>query len=267
MKKKLIILSIFITILYLFNITYISNSGINVRFENIQIDDDITTNTSLVFFSDILFENKDNDKYLVESINKLNKLHPDIILFGGNLFNKSIDNYDEQTIKYITDSLKDINADKGKFAVLGNIDSINQDNKDKIINILVNANFQVLQNESILLNNNEFKFNLVGLNDCITSDIKEVNNTNNDLYTIVASNTPNSVDYYNNNYNYFISGNTLGGEIRVPLIGSINSYDHKYIYGKYYINDSILDITNGIGNINYDYRLFANREIVHYTIS
>lgn len=268
MKKRITIISIILIIMYLFNLIYISNTHIHIRFEEINTNQKNTNNTSLVFFSDLLID-KSSD-YLIETINNINKLHPDIVLFGGNLFSNNINEYDEETINKIKKQLNSINAKKGKFATLGNIDSINEENKNIIKDILFSCEFEILENETIQINNNDFIFNLVGINNAINTDLTQINNDtkiDNDYYTIVMSNTPNTIEYYNNKYNYFLAGNTLGGEVRIPLLGSLNSYNHKYIYNKFYINDSILDITNGIGNINYDYRLFANREIVHYTIS
>ena len=65
-----------------------------------------------------------------------------------------------------------------------------------------------------------------------------------------------------------LSGHSLGGQVYIPLInlfyrpeGAIN-----YYHGKYNNGNTILDITNGIGTINKNIRLFADAEIVTYKL-
>ena len=52
MKKRITIISIILIIMYLFNLIYISNTHIHIRFEEINTNQKNTNNTSLVFFSD-----------------------------------------------------------------------------------------------------------------------------------------------------------------------------------------------------------------------
>ena len=254
--------------MYFINNIYIANKYLDIRFETINITKENEYSSSLVFFSDILFDTKDST-YLNETISKINKLHPDIVIFGGNLLTSINTTLDDTSIKYLVSELSKIKADDGKFAVLGDKDISNQNNMGTIINILELANFEILNNKSLVIDTNHIKYNLVGINDSINNDLNNLNDTvnvSNDNYTIVISNTPNTIDHLNMEYDYFLAGNTLGGEIRIPLFGSIYEYNHNYIHGKFYFNNSILDITNGIGNIHSNYRIFANREIVHYTI-
>ena len=86
----------------------------------------------VVHLSDIHFGRVINsEKRLNEIKNKINLVKPDIVVLTGDLIDRDTV-MNEEVEKMLIDFLKGINADLGKYAILGNHD-VNFDNWNKII--------------------------------------------------------------------------------------------------------------------------------------
>lgn len=242
----------------------VTDSSIPESFDNVQI----------LFISDIdynLFMDYDRFSNIV---NKINELNPDIVIFLGDLFaHPSINVPSDEIQAEVTNLLKSIKAPLGKFAVYGEQDLESVVTKQLFDDIMANADFEVLDNESIQLYNKSGTFiNLVGL-DCPISGELDIDSAFNDVYrdtyTITICHTPDVIDSIPNDYvNLMLSGHSLGGQIYIPLIGRIIKmpYAEKYYRGQYNVNNTLLDVTNGVGTIKYDARLFSDPEIVLYQL-
>ena len=76
------------------------------------------------------------------------------------------------------------------------------------------------------------------------------------------------IELNNKNINLFLSGNSLNGQIRLPFLGGIIKKDgsKKYYDEKYYINNTNIFISNGLGNPKYDIRLLNTPSINFYRL-
>ena len=271
MKKFIIwiILLIFLSIIpgiilspYKIDVVFntIENKSISKEF------DDYT----ILFFSDLLLKDSSDIEYLESAVNKINNLYPDIVIFGGDLFyNADIFQFNEEQLDKINTLLESINPKYSKYYVFGDNDLSSDNTMNITSTIMDEANFECIENELITVNINKESINLVGLPNNINGTINDeiIDNLNNS-YNIVVSHTPDTINDYNiSNIDYFIAGHTLGGQVYLPIIGSLVNIKSEFINGTHQISDTTISISNGLGSItNHKYRFLANKQIVLYTI-
>ena len=208
----------------------------------------------IVQISDLLYPSlKSND--LDKLTKKINELKPDILVFTGNI---KRNNY-ELTKKDITTLNKffnSLNSNIKKYAIYGNNDN------DNLKLILENTNFLILDNqEDIIYNGENESIKIIGFNakKLDFSNIKESND-----YTICLLSNPDKITKVNNTCQVVFSGETLGGEIKLPFTKGLDN--HTYYKNYYLINQTKLYINNGLGN-NYNLRLFNHPSINFYRLT
>ncbi len=229
---------------------------------------------SVVFFSDIHFNNFMDSERLNPFIDTINSLNPDLILFGGDLFDHpSVDYPNEHTIEQLTQLLSTLNAPYGKYAVLGNHDHESTTTKNLTISLLHDAGFTTLINESIQLYHPSGDFiNLVGIDSQLLGnpDIeKAYSNIETTTSTITLSHTPDIIDQLDHNLTQWqLSGHSHGGQISLPFYGPVYKvpYAEKFPTSQADVRGIILDVSNGVGTTRLDMRLFANPQIHYFTL-
>lgn len=229
---------------------------------------------SVVFFSDIHFNNFMDSERLTPFIDTINSLNPDLILFGGDLFDHpSVDYPNEHTIEQLTQLLFTLNAPYGKYAVLGNHDHESTTTKNLTISLLHDAGFTTLINESIQLYHPSGDFiNLVGIDSQLLGnpDIeKAYSNIETTTSTITLSHTPDIIAQLDHNLTQWqLSGHSHGGQISLPFYGPVYKvpYAEKFPTSQADVRGIILDVSNGVGTTRLDMRLFANPQIHYFTL-
>lgn len=227
-------------------------------------------NLSLVFFSDIHYNQFMNQERLQPFIDTINELNPDIILFGGDLFDHPSVKYPDETIvAEIKEALKSLKAPLGKYAVYGNHDLESSLTKSLIASIYKDSDFTLLVNQSQRIYNQDLDFiTLVGLDSQLLGKV-DVEAAFMDVdfssLTLTLSHTPDIISELNSRLTRWqLSGHSHGGQVALPIIGPI----YKVPYATNYptsqtVNNIILDVSHGIGTTRFDMRLFANPQI-HY---
>lgn len=255
---------------------YKAPSRYNVRYETLssifipkQLDD-----VSILFFSDLDYNHFMNEDRLNKLTNKINSLSPDVIIFGGDIFDQDCGNLNDETKETVIKYLKSLNAPLGKFAVYGDLDHRSTQMEDTVNEILYASNFEVLNNKAVMLRNNGSQsISLIGLdsglygNQDITNAYKNVSRTN---YTITICHTPDTADEVPSDItNYFLAGHSHGGQVNYGFKAKyIPKMAEHYTFGKHKINDRFtLDITNGVGTTVEDVRFLADAEIVMYRLN
>lgn len=270
MNKKIkriitcVILVIIFIVLSIYNINYINPYDFTIREETIKSNkiDDNTNGLIIAYFSDLHYGTYINENHLETIKNKINKFKPDIIIFGGDLFDEAIDG-SKQSI--LSDFLRSLDARYGKYAVLGDKDEAYIEQVKSIFN---DTDFRLLDNSNEKIYINGSYINLVGLsiNYDVTSAFEGVNTNN---YTLAISHYPDVVAKADTSKtDYMLAGHSLNGQVYIPLINlfyrPVGAND--YYHGKYKIDNKTLDITGGIGMIKNGTRMLADAEIVIYKL-
>ena len=260
----LLICSLFTSILFYGTVAGVSNLNIvNTKITSQKVDES-QSDLKIAYISDIHYNNFMGYTRLQNMIETINKNKPDIIIFGGDLFDDP-DTYvitDEARIELI-ELLSSLEAEFGKFAVLGE-----EDHKvDKVEDLLFKADFELLNNESILINKNgSTSINLIGIDSLIDGNVdieKAFDSVDTNLFTIVVTHAPDLFDQLPfNDVDLVLSGHSHGGQVSLPVIGALKKVNGamNYSLGTYYVNDTTLIVSNGLGTTERDLRLFSEPE-------
>lgn len=258
--NMLIILVLIIISFFMYS-KYIGTSNILVK-EYLVKSDSIPSSFSsskIVYFSDVLLGSTtdiDTLKLLRETINELNV---DIVLFGGNLISdtKYLDNTSD-----IVNELSKIDSSLGKYFILGSDDAI------EVKDILLESNFTYLENNyDLIYKSSTTPICLMGFNSYNKSlyNLDKINEC--DSYYKIYFTHESDLLYKINDYNFniFLAGNTLGGEVNIPYYGPLYKYEGstKYYKNYYKINDKEIFISSGIGNKITNLR-FNNRPSINF---
>ncbi len=231
--------------------------------------------TSIVFISDIHYNAFMDKTRLLPFIEKIKQLEPDIVLFGGDLFDHpSVTLPSEAIIAELTQLLTSIDAPLGKYAVLGNHDHESSMTRAIVIQTLEDADFQVLINDEVhVYNQQQDKISIIGIDSQLlgSPNVDAAFSSHDDsLLTIVISHTPDIIDLLPiNKVDWQLSGHSHGGQIALPFIGPLYKvpFAQNHIKPTSVVNGIRLDVSNGLGTTRYDMRLFANPQIHYYTLS
>ena len=220
----------------------------------------------IAYISDIHFNHFMNYDRLKKMVDIINSNKPDIILFGGDVFDyASKFPINEKGENEIIELLKSLHAEYGKFAVLGEQDydpAINN-----ISRILFEADFEIITNKHIFVTKDgKNMINIIGIDSLVGGkpDIEGAfANVDTNLFTIVLTHAPDIVNQLpTNEIDLVLAGHSHGGQISLPFIGAIKKIDGATIYskGEYYINQTQLIVSKGLGTTGSDIRIFADPE-------
>lgn len=275
-KKLLVFLGLFVFVLLTFiNALYINPQTITVRQEKITIDNPDINDLTIVFFSDLHFNTSINSNNIDKLTTLVNDFDPDIILFGGDLVDHySLNPLSSEEENILVDSLKKMHANLSKYAVYGNHDIDSPLIKDNVTRILNNSGFEILNNNSNkIYKDKKALLNIVGI-DSIALGNPDVDTAyqaiDKDLFTITLCHTADIFDNINTQEtNLLLSGHSHGGQIYIPFFNTFYRPlgTKNYFKGKYTKDNTLLDITNGVGTTLKDIRLLADAEIVVYKIN
>ncbi|SEN69044.1 hypothetical protein SAMN04488134_101646 [Amphibacillus marinus] len=194
------------------------------------------------------------------------QLTPDLIVLTGDLIDKKTKNL--STIKIFLDHLSEM--DKPIYYVSGNHE-VNHQLYSELTVLLEEANVQILDNSSQVIEHNEGKFALAGVANASTGHAnidKALTEIDESMLTILLSHTPlteaEPVDL-------IVSGHTHGGQVRLPFIGGLIAPDQglfpKYDKGLYSLDhQTSLYIDSGIGTSVLPIRLFNRAQVSVITI-
>lgn len=261
-KKRLAVLlgmiAIVSTLIY-FEMTRFAPQRVKLRIETVESTRIPASfnNLSIGYLSDVYSHEENLDKALVE----LETFKPDMIVFGGNLF-KAAPSEKEQAA--MVEKLSKLDAKLGKYAVLGEND-IRKAN-EVTQTVLTQSGFKLISNTTIDVHNfSEESIQLVGID--ANNDINKETEfpyptTSEEIYNITVANNPDNVkEFGNTQVDLMLSGKTMGGYIRLPLIGSITE-SSDYINKRQTVDETTLLISSGIGLKEPEMRLLSNPDVM-----
>lgn len=220
---------------------------------------------SIVYFTDLQYGKFENKKRANKLFDKIEHLDPDIIIFGGDLFDESCQ-MNQEDIDYITNKLSNINAPLGKFCVLGEKDEANNDIVRSILN---QSQFEILENETILLSNQKSDgITLSALSN--TPDPSKITAADTQ-YNLLVTHMPDTLineELSTKFISLALCGHSHGTQITFPILGGYKSID-----GAKSLNRSRAKklsfpyiISSGVGCTHTNLRFMAKPEIYYFML-
>lgn len=226
---------------------------------------------SIVYFTDLQFGKYQNEERTKKVFDKIKYLDPDIIIFGGDLYDTSA-TITLETNNLLTKYFTDIHAPLGKFAILGEKDIRDESRINTVKTIFSNSQFEIIKDTNVHLGNqSKLGVRLIGLSPNPNYK-KAFNGINSKEFNILLSHKP---DAFNNpiletkSISYGMAGHSHGTQITFPIKGGyqtikgakvINCTNKKALSFPYIIS-------SGVGCTNINARLNATPSIEYYLLS
>jgi uncharacterized protein len=234
----------------------------------------------IVQISDIHIGSFCNDTAsILKVVNIINSLHPDVVLFTGDLVN----NFAEEANAF-DNILHKINAPLGKFAVLGNHDfgdytvwrtsGTKNVNLNDIIKHYQVMGFKLLRNENTFIKKGHDSIAIAGVDSWGLPPFKQYGDKNKALknipentFTILLSHDPsywNTKIKYDSRVNITFSGHTHGMQLGFEKFGlswSPIQYRYPQWGGLYHFKTQYLYVNRGLGFIGFAGRIGMPPEI------
>lgn len=225
---------------------------------------------TIAAFADTHFSEYYTIKDFKKVVKRINALKPDLVFFLGDL----IDHYDEYEgdSREISESLSEISATYGKYAVFGNHD-YGGGSEHYYEDVMTAGGFQVLVNQRADLDS--LGITIVGIDDMVIGygDPSAASQCRTDSFNIVLAHEPDIVtemtDY---DIDLMISGHTHGGQIHVPFLSDayLPPYGQIYRHGEYHFENNrktTLYVNSGLGTTFLPLRFMAPPELTKITLT
>lgn len=233
-------------------------------------------NIQIAFISDLEYNHYMNKERFTKMVAAINEVNPDILIFGGDIFDLPLTYVPNDVTKQeVSQLLKSIQAPLGKFAVLGEQDNVDEDVRKMAVDVLKAGDFELLNNRAVRLRNgSQASITLIGLDSLISGTIeieKAFSNVTNEEFNILAAHCPDTIsleELPKANIDLMFAGHSHGSQIYIPLLGALSSDDgaKQYNHGKHTVNNTILHVTNGLGTTAMDMRLFSPPQMLVYRL-
>lgn len=202
----------------------------------------------------------------LNAIKIINGLEPDIICFTGDFVEK------EKGIEDAGRFFGQLKSRHGTFAVLGNND--NRVGKDKVTERILKSGTRILDNETLEIELNGARVSITGINDTrkkMDNYEKAVRNLKDGGIKIFLCHSPEGfVDLKGKKFDLILTGHTHGGQVCFPpfgpLVKNINK-NREYYSGKYFIGDTLIYVSRGVGLSVLPFRFLCPPEIVYIEIT
>jgi uncharacterized protein len=262
--KRIICLIILIISLFFLYANYLGIKGLNVQENTIPIENlpDSYDGFKIIQFSDLLLGSTTSIETINNVKDTINKYHPDIVIFTGDLIKKGYNLNDNDQTK-LSEALNAITSNIKKIAITGDNDT------DKSQDILSKSGFNIINDSSLLIfNKSDSPIEFVGINNFDNID-KTLNQDVEPIYTIALIHQPDNIKYLKDKkINLILSGHSLGGLINAPFYGPVIKKEGAklYTYGKYAEGNQLMYVSGGIGTEKINMRAFNKPEINLYKL-
>jgi predicted MPP superfamily phosphohydrolase len=219
------------------------------------------TTFRIVQISDLHCDKKPlNEK---ETVRIINSLKPDVVVFTGDAVNRPAG------LSRFRETMKNLNASLGKFAVYGNWEVRHWPNLD----YYSQTGFVLLDANTVSLEKNGEEITVSGLS-CNNpqSDWRTLHKLTKDTYNIFLFHYSDLIESVGSfNVDLYLCSHTHGGQVALPFYGALitmSKLGKKYEAGEYLVGHTILYVNRGLGMDIYPprIRLFARPEITVFDI-
>ena len=240
----------------------------------------------ITHISDIHSGSLNNIKSVEYAVELINEQNSDLILFTGDIVNNRADELDVWK-----NTLSKIEANDGKYSVLGNHDygdyvnwKFEHEKKDNFLKLLKIQNemgFNLLMNENINIKRNQQSISLIGVENWGKGRFKKkgdidtaCNGLNENDFKIVMSHDPSHWDEilknHKTHFHLTLSGHTHGMQFGIEIPGWIKWSPAKWAYkhwaGLYNENKQFLNVNRGFGVLGFPGRVGIPPEISVITL-
>ena len=223
------------------------------------------------------YHNEKSNRLNKSLIEKLKNEKPDIIVITGDFIDPN-----RMHMKQSINFVKEIKGIAPIYYVSGNHEA-KISNYEEWKNLLEEQEVIILENETKIIEKENSKINIIGINDpkmaheksvknaTIINKELEISNYNKDLFSILLSHRPELFrTYVENNIDLVLTGHAHGGQIRISSIGGIVAPNQglfpKYTSGLFTENNTNMIISRGIGNSIIPFRINNRPELVVITL-
>lgn len=224
-------------------------------------------NHSIAYFSDFQYGNFQNINRSKTFFKQLKHLSPDIVIFGGDLFDQSY-TPNEEDIEFIKNAFKSIEAPLGKFAIFGEQDVFSSERKQLVESIYKHGEIEVLYNNRRSISNQSMDcIQIIGIgpNPSWSQALSSVQEKD---FNLLLCHKPDFLLSHDLNHmpiDYALAGHSHGEQISLPFMGG-----YQEITGAKKINmnegkklDFPYHVTSGVGCTQINARFRSKPEIVY----
>jgi len=201
-------------------------------------------------------------EWLNTAVRQANRLNPDIIALTGDFVT-----YSRRNIGPAAEMLGRLKARHGVFAVLGNHDF--RVDPDAVTQALTRQHIEVLRNRHISLRFGGESLYVAGVDDYgYGADLRRaMRGVPPEAATVLLAHNPRVIHLASrNNVSLVLSGHTHGGQVNLPLLGTVYGRSPerlRYKIGWDRMGATQIYVSRGIGTIVLPWRLRCPAEITH----
>lgn len=221
----------------------------------------------------------------IKLLKKIREINPDIIVMTGDMVSSNSKNFDN-----FYNFAKEVSTEYTTYYIMGNHElRLPKKQQTKILENLKTFGIKILDNKNINIEKNNEHINLYGLHQPVSTyknvlkgnldtsfTVKNMKNLfpsiDTTKFNILLSHSPFEFDVFENwGADLILSGHVHGGLIRLPFIGGFlspeRSFFPEYDSGEYYLGNSKMIVSRGLGNGTINIRVFNNPEICVITLT
>jgi predicted MPP superfamily phosphohydrolase len=214
---------------------------------------------TIVYFSDTHWMNL-GDAYAQRVITGIMSHDPDVIVFGGDLVTEAYyTTLTAETRQRLIDHLKLLDAPLGQFALLSETDL---NHRLELESMWMAAGFEVLNDQrlDIYAYGDDF-IRFIGIDEDTPTSLADTS-----VYTLGFTHDPRWITDWAGKLDVLVAGKTHGGQIVLPIIGSLVTSNKPLLKGQTVIDDTTLIVSSGVGVDGLKARLFADPDYVVITL-
>lgn len=269
LKFKITLLICVFLVFFACYITFIERNMLIATHKEIDLSG--RQSVKIVQFTDTHIGDYFSLEQLEKVANKINEQNADIVVFTGDLFDIAREHSATEDVVSILGKIK---APLGKLAIFGNRD-YGGGGSHIYAQLMEDAGFKVLVNESITMTTNSKTLSIYGADDYIFgySDVHSLmSNINESHVNILLTHEPDAVlEYTDYPIDLALSGHSHGGQIRLPFYGEVikTNYCDSFSKGLYSLENARktqVFVSSGIGNTKVPFRLGNIPEIIVFDL-
>ncbi len=229
--------------------------------------------------SDIHLESWTEPFFLREAVERVNRIHPDLVLLTGDFITaESHQSYfPAAAMKKCAEILADIQCTQ-RYGILGNHDATVD--PDAVVTALHAQNIPILRNRSTAIERGGARLWLAGIDDMLDGNPDldkaippQIRNIPDEPVIFMGHEPDPAIRILRHpagaSIRLMLSGHTHGGQVRLPLLGAIDlpPLGRRFVEGLYRLGSMQLYVNRGLGTVGVPFRFDCPPEITEITLS